>query len=138
MNIDWLILAEGHTFDSRGAITAVGLNQDVLIPERLPATPHGVILARISGDDLTTAETLHFKLVVLAPDGGVVFAQNGQAPVATPPLEVPPKINVAMDYQLTVTDYGEHIIKLSVYSEKGGEDEAQAPLWVVKPRQKQT
>jgi len=126
-----------HTaLDSRGATTVVGFDHNVVLADRLPAAPRGVLLARSSGEEAATAKNLHFTLVVFAPDGEVVFARNGRAPAIRPRLlpGLPPRINVAMDFQFTVTAHGEHTFRMSVRSEEGGEDGAQTPLWVVNPK----
>lgn len=137
MKIEWLILAEGLGQDSKGAITAIGLNQNVLIAPTFPSTTKRAVVAHLVYDikDLKPGDKLNLYFSATSPSGKVVAAQSAQAAVGEPKWsDLPATADMPAEMLLTLHEYGTHRIEVSVQSSDNEEaTTAGLDFYVVKP-----
>jgi hypothetical protein len=70
--------------DARGALTAVGLNQNVVVAERLPVPVQGVVLAQLSSEEGDHTE-VRVQVELKDPEGNALFAQSALGRFEHPP-----------------------------------------------------
>ena len=138
MKMEWILLAEGLGQDAKGAITAIGLNQNILAAPSLPATTKRAVVAHLVADDepLETGDKITLRFSVTSPSGQVVAAQTAQAtvgPVLWPDL--PAISDLPVDMVLTFNEYGTHRFEVAVQTTGGEELEGQIDFYVVAPAQ---
>ncbi|WP_131740354.1 hypothetical protein [Actinomadura roseirufa] len=137
MKLEWLILAEGVAQDADGALTAVGLNQNILISSILPTVTKRAIIAHLSG--LQPGEELSFRFRVESPSGEVIAANAGRANLdGIPPWAdqgVEATFDIPAELQLEVRELGKHRFVVSMDSSTGQHAEADVPLYVIKQPQ---
>jgi hypothetical protein len=138
MKVDWIILAEGLGTDAKGAVTAIGVDQSVLMAPELPTRTKRAILVRLvesEGDDLTPGTTLRFTMSATSPSGKVLSAQTGEVQLG-PKLftELPGTVTLPAEVQLLVSEYGTHTVGVVVEQPRGDDLSASTPLYVVAPR----
>jgi hypothetical protein len=136
--MEWILLAEGLGQDAKGAITAIGLNQNILAAPSLPATTKRAVVAHLVADDepLETGDKITLRFSVTSPSGQVVAAQTAQAtvgPVLWPNL--PATSDLPVDMVLTFNEYGTHRFEVAVQTTGGDELEGHIDFHVVAPAQ---
>ena len=117
MKLDWIIIAEGIGRDAKGALTLIGLNQNVFVAPTLPAVTKRAVVAHFvdDGDTPKSGDILSFKLSVISPSGETVSAQQGQAaigqalwPDPTPTFDLPAEITI------NCAEYGSYRLEVEV------------------------
>jgi hypothetical protein len=131
MNIEWMLLAEGVTQDARGALTAVGLNQNVFAADEFPAHTKRAVVTRLSG--LSEDTRLSFRYAVTTPSGRTLTAQGndielGKRRVAS----LPASLDLPGEFVVSVSEYGEHRIEFEATDHASGQTVVQyVPIYVV-------
>jgi len=137
MELEWILLAEGFGTNGVGAVTAISINQNVVVAEALPTTSKRVILAHFVSREDERADLVDAEVTVavqaVAPSGAVVFAHTagGRFPPPTWP-DLPRGLDVAVELQLRLTEYGRHEIRVSA-SAAGQNMSGRTNLWVKQP-----
>lgn len=111
MKIDWVILAEGVTQDARGAVALVGLGQNLLVTETLPAGTKRAVVTHLS--DLPVDRELRFRVALTTPQGRVLSAQESSLRVGPPPFAGIPSagLDIPIEFAVGVTEYGTHLFE---------------------------
>jgi hypothetical protein len=129
-----MLLAEGFGHDAKGAITAIGVNQSVVIAPTLPATTKRALLVHLSDDEglLRPGTKLHFSIAVYNPSGRALLAQSGQIALGEKPWpDLPATVDIPAEFTLTTNEYGEHSITAQVQFDGTEAIESSIPLHVV-------
>jgi hypothetical protein len=138
MKIEWILLAEGLGQDAKGAITAIGLNQNVLVAQTLPASTKRAIVAHLIACEGTPSpgDAISLRFGVSNPDGQVIAAQTAQA-IVGPSLwpDLHPGLDFPVELVLTFHQYGVHKFELAVQAPEGPEIKKQLDFYVVRPAQ---
>lgn len=138
MRVEWVILAEGLGQDSKGAITAIGLNQNVLVAPSFPVSTKRAVVAHLVDyqQHLKVGDKINLRFSATSPSGKVIAAQSVQAAIGQPPPwpDLPANADMPAEMILTFYEYGTHRIEVSVQS-TGVEEEITGGLdfYVVKP-----
>lgn len=137
MKLNCALTAEGITQDSRGAITAVGLFQNVLATATLPLTAKRAAVMLITGDsaELVPGKPVKFSICVRTPSGNNIYDNQGVAQIE-PTLypELPFGFNIAADIAFTISEYGKHVIRMTAKPDDDAEIASEIELYVVLPR----
>ena len=110
MRLEWIILAEGLGADAKGALTVIGLNQNVLITPTLPATTKRAILAHFTenGAEAKPGEPIFFRVSFVSPSGKTISAQNGSAQFTLSRWpDIPAAIDLPAEMILNCSEYGD-------------------------------
>ncbi len=116
---DWLGLAEGAVADHRGMLTLVGFGTQVLALPVLPANVALTVIGLVEADEGTPplAPDTNVSLApqVTGPAGQILLAGQ-QSITAQPPLwrDIPMRMQVMLGVGLNLTEYGRHVVSLSV------------------------
>ena len=133
MKLEWVILAEGLGQDSKGAVTAIGLNQNILISPTLPASTKRAVLAHFveDGTSLSAGQQFTFRISFISPSGKVISAQTGSAPLIVPPwADLPIAIDMPAEMMLNCSEYGTHRIEVSMELPDGDEIKGHVDFYV--------
>lgn len=138
MKIGWVLLAEGLGQDAKGAITVIGLNQNIFAASSLPSTTKRAVVAHLVADDkpLKPGDKLTVRFSVMSPSDQVISAQTAQATVgelAWPDL--PATSDLPAEMLLTFSEYGMHRFEVAVQTSIGEEMKGQIDFYVVTPAQ---
>ena len=137
MKIEWILLAEGLGQDAKGAITAIGLNQNVLATPSLPATTKRAVVARLVGEDggsLNSGDKVTLRFSVSDPAGHVIAAQTAQGTIGPRPWpDLPLSSDLPIELVLTFQQYGTHKFEVAVQASDGTEVNGHLDFYVVTP-----
>jgi hypothetical protein len=117
MKLEWVILAEGLGQDSKGAVTAIGLNQNVLITPTVPASTKRAIMAHFveDGDAVKTGDKMTFRVTFVSPSGKIINALTSPATLAPMPWsDLPISIDMPAEMVLACVEYGTYTINAEV------------------------
>ena len=135
MHLEWVILAEGLGQDSRGTLTLIGINQNVLSAPTLPVTTKRAIVGHITfeeGEEVVGQfqVTIRFE----SPSGSVLNAATSVVNVPPnaqfPFPELPRTLDVPAELVVTVTEHGTHEIRLEVMMMNGQVLRGSVPVYV--------
>lgn len=139
MKLDWMMLAEGFGHDAKGALTAIGVNQTVVVTSLLPTTTKRAVLVHLVDEEevLKPGGKLHFSFSVHSPSGRVLLAQSGQLTVGEKVWDdLPVSLDLPAEFTLTTTEYGEHRITAQLQYDGAKDVECSVPLYVHMPTDK--
>jgi hypothetical protein len=136
MKIAWLAMAEGVGQDAKGAFTLIGVNQDVLGADTLPATTKRAVLAHLTldeGEPLNIGDRLSFTFRVEGPSGKVISATSQVIGVGEPPPwpELPRTIDIPGQLVFSVEEYGEHRLTFEMTTPSSQKLTASVSVFVV-------
>jgi len=135
VKIEWVLIAEGFGVGGNGAITAIGIDQVLIIAPSLPAAIKRAILVHLTADDNTmTDKELTLAVKVITPSGQVLAAQTIPGKV-TPPQwpDIPLTFNIFIDVPMQLTEYGTYVVDVKVTPPDGGRIEHQTEFYVCEP-----
>jgi hypothetical protein len=138
VKIEWILLAEGLGQDAKGAITAIGLNQNILAAPTLPATTKRAVVAHLVAGEgtLSPGDNITLRFNVSSPDGQVIAAQTAQAAIGPRPWpDLPFTLDFPVELVLTFHQYGAHKFELGARALEGPEIREQLDFYVVEPLQ---
>jgi hypothetical protein len=136
VKLQWALIAEGVTADARGAVTAVGVAQTVLVAPALPAQAKRAVVALITGEnkEFVPGRQFTFSGSVTGPSGKTLSGLSGAGAIGPLPYpDLPAGLSVAAEAAFTVTEYGRHVIKLVVQVGDDPDLEAEMDFYVAKP-----
>lgn len=134
MRVDWILLAEGLGQDAKGAITAIGLNQNVLAVPSLPASTKRAVVAHLVADEgaLKPGDQLNLRFSVTSPSGQVIVAHGAQATIGRLPWpDLPASSDLPVELGLTFHEYGTHQFEVAVQAPGSEEMKGQLDFYVV-------
>jgi hypothetical protein len=134
VKLEWILLAEGVGAAANGALTAIGLNQNVLIAPRFPALTKRAVIAHFSSSKPFEDGELTVSFSVTSPTGKVVSANTAKINlsggiIAWPDL--PAAFDVPVELVIPVSEYGEHCITISASFPDGSKGDGTLALYVV-------
>lgn len=136
MKLDWIILAEGFGTSANGAVTVIGINQQVIIAPSLPTTTKRGVLAHFSDSSGTLAgQELDVTISVNDPNGKPLITQTAPARM-TPELqwpELPTGLDIYLEIPLRLSEYGSYEISLSLKQPGADPITGVVPFYVKKP-----
>jgi hypothetical protein len=133
VNLDWIILAEGFGTASNGAVTAIGINQQVVIAPSLPITTKRAVIAHfVDSNGGLAGQELEVTLTVTDPSGKTLLTQTAPARTnANPPWpELPSGLDVVLEIPLRLSEHGSYEISLSLKPPSGEPVIGHVPLYV--------
>lgn len=136
MKLEWIILAEGFGTNSNGAVTAIGINQRVVIAPGLPADTKRGVIAHFSTDgELAVGDEIEVSVSVTDPAGNPVMAMTAPArPNPTPHWPgVPGGVDIFLEIPLRLAAYGKYEVTLSLTPPGGEKVTGHVPLYVAEP-----
>jgi hypothetical protein len=137
VKISWLILAEGLATDAKGAYTLVGINQNILFTPTVPAQTKRAIIAHLTGTNEDAEQKMKeasFTFSVLSPSNVTLSATSGQAVgTAFPFPELPATVDIAANFMVPISEFGEYQICLEVRFGDGEVAKAAESLYVMRP-----
>lgn len=131
-----MLLAEGFGQDAKGAITAIGLNQSVLVSASLPATTKRAVLIHLVDEEgsLRPGGKLLFSFAVHSPSGRVLLAQSGQLAMGEKVWkDLPASVDIPAEFTFTAYEYGVHRIAAQINYDDTDSVECWVPLYVHEP-----
>ncbi|MFC5182471.1 hypothetical protein [Actinomadura harenae] len=133
--LDGLLLAEGLGVDARGAITLIGLNQNVVVTPSLPTQNRRAVIAHIDAGELAADDEVTVLFAMLDPGDQVMTSFEVQAKLGgqVPWPEVRPTLDVPAEVLFVPVAYGTHAIRVTARFSDGTEQSEQVELYVVKP-----
>jgi hypothetical protein len=137
VKIEWIIIAEGIGSASNGAITAIGLNQVLIVAPSLPVTTKRAVMVHLVLDDdsLTNVE-LGLAIKVLSPSGQVLAAQTAPAIVGTPQwADLPITYDIFSEFPMRLSEYGTYVVNVEITRPDGSSTKGQANFYVREPKQ---
>jgi hypothetical protein len=134
VKIEWIALADGVGQDSRGAFTAIALNQNVFPTPTLPSAAKRAVIVHVAEEPgvLKPGDKFNILFNVFNPHGKVINAQSGQVaigPVQWPNL--PMTADLPAEMILNVSEYGTYRIEAAVQPMDGKEDSKSIEFYVV-------
>lgn len=124
MKISWVLLAEGMTIDGRGAVTAVGIGQQIFVAPSLPTTTKRAIVIHIVEESglMKPNSSFNFAIRVTDPKGNVVVAQTASVAVGHIPWPTLPITTVLpLELALNLSEYGAYRFDVQVQPPDGAE-----------------
>lgn len=111
MKFDFLALAEGAAEDSRGAITLVGVNQNLVVSPTLPTPFRRTLFAYVSEEEgqapLPSGTPIAMAFRAESPSGNVVVAGTGAGALGNKPYpDLPGAVQFAVDLAGVAGEYG--------------------------------
>jgi hypothetical protein len=131
-----MLLAEGFGQDAKGAITAIGLNQSILIAGSLPATTKRAVLVHLVDEEgsVRPGGKLHFSFAVHSPSGRVLLAQSGELSVVEKVWkDLPASVDIPAEFTFTAYEYGAHRIVAQIHYDDADSVECSVPIYVHEP-----
>jgi hypothetical protein len=124
VTFDWLGIAEGSTNDARGALTLVGVGQNVMATAEFPHREQRVLIVTVldeEGTELGQDAAFGITLEITSPSGRVLIAthQTLTTAQASNPVGIPPDVpgrgfQIMWSLNLEVTEYGPHIVRVEI------------------------
>jgi hypothetical protein len=136
MKIEWIILAEGFGSASNGAVTAIGVNQNLIVTPNLPVMTKRAIMVHLGADDGSfTDSELGLAVKVLSPSGEVVAAQTSSMKTGAPPWpDLPVTFDVFAEFPMRLAEYGTYVTDVGITAPDGTPAKAQASFYVRAPQ----
>lgn len=114
MKIDWVILAEGNTSDARGAMTLVGVGQNVVETSEVPLGVSRVVAFGVSSDVPAEADLV---LEILNPAGEALVQQRTTLRFGERErIDVPLGAQMAAMFNVVLEEYGVYIVRCTVHT----------------------
>ena len=121
---DWLGIAEGSAADSRGALTLVGVGQNVIFATDFPHREQRVIVTTVvdeSGEEVQENVQFDFEITVTSPSGRTllgnrqVLTTGGATNPAAFAAGLPARgFQMVVGIGLEVMEYGIHPVSVSI------------------------
>jgi hypothetical protein len=136
MKIEWVILAEGFGSASNGAVTAIGVNQNLIIAPSLPVTTkRGIMVHLVADDDSLADAELELAVSILNPSGKTLVAQASSMRTAVPQWpDLPVTFDIFAEFPLRLSEYGSYTIDISVSAPHGEQATGTTSLHVRPPQ----
>jgi hypothetical protein len=134
MRVEWIIIAEGFGTNSNGAVTAIGINQRVVIAPTLPTTTKRGVIAHFSSDSHVEIDReFEVSLNVADPAGDLIVAMT--SPAKFSPIQkwpgVPEGIDIFLEIPLRLATPGEYRVSLSLTPPGEERITGHVPLYVI-------
>jgi hypothetical protein len=136
MKVEWMLLAEGLGQDAKGAITAIGIDQNVLASPVLPTTTKRALVTHLTAeqDEVRTGDKLTLRFSVTSPSGKVIAATTTQATVGSFPWpELPTFLDFPAELVVTFNEYGTHYFEVAVQAGDSAETSGRVDFYVINP-----
>jgi hypothetical protein len=135
MKIEWIFLAEGFGTAANGVVTAIGVNQNLIVAPALPITTKRAVLAHLVAEEGTLANAeLGVSAKVLGPTGQVIAAQTAPATIGSPLWpDLPITFDLFAEFPLRLADYGTYVVEVEVTRPDGSTAKGHANFYVTKP-----
>lgn len=123
MRFEWVLQAEATAMDARGALTAIGIEQNVSVVEQLPALMSRSIIAclAIDAEDEGTSVKLQAELVRPSGDSETVF--TGILNLGPKPWpDLPGRAVIQMPIAFEAREVGTHTVNVEASQIDADED----------------
>lgn len=123
LELEWLGIAEGAVFDSRKALSLVGINQNIVRVGTLPAQWQTTIIVMAADDsddaaDGTVSGTLSIE--IKDPSNETVSSTKNKLVVDRPQKEVPGSVVAAALVGLQLSQLGRYSVTAELTPDAGG------------------
>jgi hypothetical protein len=135
VRLDWLVLAEGLGQDASGRLTAIGLNQNVLIAPTLPLITKRAVIAHFIDEEneLSHGDRVTASFTPTSPSGEVLGAQETEATIGRRThLDLPASMDFPMEFFLNIREYGRHCLGVELALPNGKKLTGEVYLYVMR------
>lgn len=138
MRLEWILLAEGAGTNASGIVTAISINTNVVATPTVPVTTKRVVLTHFVGEPGEAADLagkdLSVSVRVMSPSGNPILANTATSKFNLPVWpELPSGLDIAIELQLRVNEYGTHEIAVTAQADNETMLEAHTYLYVMQP-----
>lgn len=138
MRLEWILMAEGFGSSSIGAVTVIGVNQNLFITSNLPAITKRGVLAHFVADAAEaarlTGKEITLSAQVIDPSGEVIMAATVGGAFPPQPLpDLPGGLDINTEFPLRINSYGIYEIRISTRPPEGDEITGSTYLHVREP-----
>jgi len=138
MRLEWILLAEGAGTNAVGNVSAISINSNVFPTPSIPASTKRVVIAHFIGEPGESADLAGQDITidarVLSPSGNVALANSATGKFGSPTWpELPSAMDIMIELQLRITEYGAHDVVVSAQAESGAVMEGRIQLHVMEP-----
>lgn len=136
MKVEWILIADGIGQDSRGAVTAIAINQNVIIAPTLPDVAKRAVVAHITEAPgvIKRGDKINVSFRVISPSGDILAAQSGQVTVGQIIFpDLPVTTDLPMEFSMSLSEYGTHKIEIRVDLAGREHSEGAIELFVTEP-----
>lgn len=123
MRIEWVMLAEGVALDARGAMVAIGLNQNIFPAATMPVATKRAVLTHVVADAgvIQPNSKFTFSIRMRDPKGNVALAQTAAVSVGHIPWPSLPAItDLPLELALNLSEYGTYRFEVEIQPPEGG------------------
>ncbi|WP_162834316.1 hypothetical protein [Amycolatopsis circi] len=133
MRIKWILLCEGFGLDSKGALTAIGLNQNVVASETLPVqTKRAIIIRLIDENEPAYQGVMTISFSVISPTGKVVSANTANVSIGPKKFsDLPGTGEIPAELILNLSEYGTYRVSAEIRLEDDRVETVAEYLYVV-------
>jgi hypothetical protein len=138
MRLEWILLAEGAGTNAAGSVTAISINSNVVSTPAVPVQTKRVVVTHFVGEQGESAalagKDLTVSARVVSPSGDAILAHSATGKFVAPIWpDLPSGLDIAVELQLRLTEYGTHDIVISAQADVGTTMEGRTQLYVVEP-----
>jgi hypothetical protein len=134
VKIEWVILAEGLGQDAKGALTIIGLNQNVLATPTLPAPTKRAVVSHVVAEqgEVKAGDSLSLRFNVISPSGKVIAANTVQGAIGPFPWpELPLFLDFPAELVISFNEYGTHRFEVTAQIGEADESVGHAEFYVL-------
>jgi len=139
MNIGWVLLAEGVTLDARGAVTAVGLSQNIFPAASLPVITKRALVTHVVEEPGIIQSNSNFTISIQVKDprDNVIVAQTAAVAIGHVPWPLLPAVtDLPLELALNLSEYGTYRFDVQVQPPGGGAPASgSVEMYVVRPEE---
>lgn len=136
VDIEWFGMAEAAVEDGRGVPALIGLDQNVVVAEKLPVTTKRVFVLLLKDNEQPTpllpGSKMPITISVESPSGATLVATTQLSNVGEKRFpDVPLGFRMFAELGLNLEDYGRYVAKCKVELPDGSSIEAETKLYVI-------
>jgi len=132
LRIEWALQCEAVAQDGRGALTLVGLNQNIYLVGVLPVTTRRFLVLHLV--ELTPNTGLSIVVQAKAPDSSVIAESKAEFELGQPIFkDLPASLDYPIELVLSIEKYGVYSMEAYVSDGSGESSEGRVDLYVMEP-----
>jgi hypothetical protein len=135
MRIEWLGVAEAAVADARGAMTLVGVNQNVTLAKELPVRLNRAVVVLAVDDSPAddAAGEVRISLTLRSPEGDELAKQETALEVTGKRFaDLPGSIQLTLDLQAEASSFGTYVVECALEANDSEPVTATRELYVLR------
>jgi hypothetical protein len=138
MRLEWILLAEGAGTNAVGSVTAISINSNVLSTPAVPVATKRVVIMHFVGETgesvALAGQDVTVSVRVLSPSGDPILVHSATGKFMAPTWpELPSALDIAVEMQLRITEYGAYEIAVKAEANEEATMEGRTQLYVMEP-----